>query len=90
MMGGMFTLVLMDAVAKWLVEANISPVQVLAIRSWIIISIILLVLVARKQVGALKTRRPIAHGFRGVFGFAAGLYPRERTTYAASRGSKSL
>ena len=73
MVGGMFTLVLMDAVAKWLVEANISPVQVLAIRSWIIISIILLVLFVRKEVGALKTRRPIAHGFRGAFGFAAPL-----------------
>jgi len=57
MMGGMFTLVLMDAVAKWLVEANISPVQVLAIRSWIIISIILLVLFARMQLSYFFLRR---------------------------------
>ena len=70
---GMFTLVLMDAVAKWLVEANISPVQVLAIRSWIIVSVILLVLFLRKDLTALKTRRPIAHGVRGTLGFAAPL-----------------
>ncbi len=70
---GMFTLVLMDAVAKWLVEANISPVQVLAIRSWIIVSVILLILFLRKDLTALKTRRPIAHGVRGTLGFAAPL-----------------
>ena len=73
MVSGMFTMVLMDAVAKWLVEANVSPVQVLAIRSWIIIFVILLVLFARKEVNALKTKRPIAHGVRGALGFAAPL-----------------
>lgn len=73
MVSGMFTLVLMDAVAKWLVEANISPVQVLAIRSWIIVSVILLVLFLRKDLAALKTSRPIAHGVRGALGFAAPL-----------------
>ena len=73
MVSGMFTLVLMDAVAKWLVEADISPVQVLAIRSWIIVSTILLVLFVRKQLDVLKTRRPIAHGIRGALGFAAPL-----------------
>jgi drug/metabolite transporter (DMT)-like permease len=73
MVSGMFALVLMDAVAKWLVEANISPVQVLAIRSWIIVSVILLVLLVRRDFNALKTRRPIAHGIRGALGFAAPL-----------------
>jgi drug/metabolite transporter (DMT)-like permease len=73
MVSGMFTLVLMDAVAKWLVEANISPIQVIAIRSWIIISIMLLTLVTRKQLGALKTRRPIAHAVRGSLGIGAPL-----------------
>lgn len=71
MVGGMLALVLMDGVAKWLVEINISPVQILAIRSWIITSVILLVLFARGNLNALKTRQPIAHGVRGVLGFAA-------------------
>lgn len=71
MVSGMFTLVPMDAVAKWLVEADMSPIQVIAIRSWIIISIMLLVLFARKDLNTLKTRRPVAHGIRGAFGFAA-------------------
>jgi drug/metabolite transporter (DMT)-like permease len=71
MVAGMFSLVLMDAVAKWLVEVNISPVQVLAIRSWIIISIIFIFLLARGELKALKTLRPVAHGVRGTLGFAA-------------------
>ena len=71
MIGGMFALVLMDAVAKWLVEVNLSPVQVLAIRSLIIVSIILVFLLARGELKALKTQRPFAHGIRGALGFAA-------------------
>lgn len=71
MMGGMFLLALMDAVAKWLVEDNISPIQILAIRSWIIISIMLVLLWSRKEFYALKTKRPLAHGARGLLGFLA-------------------
>ena len=52
MIGGMFALVLMDAVAKWLVEVNLSPVQVLAIRSLIIVSITLVFLLARGELKA--------------------------------------
>jgi hypothetical protein len=36
MVGGMFLLILMDATAKWLVETNIAPAQILVIRSGII------------------------------------------------------
>ena len=73
MVGGMFLLVLMDATAKWLVEADISPIQVLAIRSWIIVSSILVFLLARGNLGVLKTERPVFHGIRGALGFAAPL-----------------
>jgi len=69
MVGGVFMLSIMDAIAKWLVEENISPIQVLAVRSWIIISILILILFVRHEVSLLKTRRPLAHAFRGVFGF---------------------
>ncbi len=71
MVGGMLMLALMDAVAKWLVEENISPVQVLAVRSWIIVSMMLLVLFARRKVHFLKTKRPAAHALRGTLGFLA-------------------
>ena len=69
MIGGMFMLALMDAVAKWLVEEDISPVQVLAVRSWVIVSIMIMVLFARKKIHLLKTKRPVAHAFRGALGF---------------------
>ena len=71
MVGGMFMLALMDAVAKWLVEEDISPVQVLAVRSWIIVSIMMMVLLARNKIHLLKTKRPVAHAFRGSLGFLA-------------------
>ena len=71
MVGGMFMLALMDAVAKWLVEENISPVQILAVRSWIIVSIMLLVLSGRRKIHLLKTKRPVAHALRGSLGFLA-------------------
>ena len=71
MVAGMFALVLMDAVAKWLIEANLSPIQVLAIRSWIVILVTLLILFSRGNLKALKTRRPVAHAIRGSMGFTA-------------------
>ena len=73
MVGGMFLLILMDATAKWLVESNMTPAQVLAIRSWIITVFILVILFLRRDLAALKTRRPVFHGIRGLLGAAAPL-----------------
>jgi hypothetical protein len=50
MVGGMFLLILMDATAKWLVETNIAPAQILAIRSGIITFFILMFLFLRQHV----------------------------------------
>jgi len=74
MVGGMFLLILMDATAKWLVESNMAPAQVLAIRSWIITFFILVILFLRRDLAALKTRRPVFHGIRGLLGTAAPLF----------------
>jgi len=73
MAGGMLSLVLMDALAKWLVEADMSPIQLLAMRSWIIIPVMLLFLFVRGELKVLKTRRPVAHAVRGGLGLAAPL-----------------
>jgi drug/metabolite transporter (DMT)-like permease len=73
MMLGMLLMACMDTTAKWLVEADVSPIQVLAMRSWIIIPIILLSLTARNQLGLLKTARPLSHGLRGGLGILAPL-----------------
>lgn len=73
MMLAMFLMASMDTTAKWLVEADISPIQVLAMRSWIILPVILLTLAVRNQLGLLKTTRPLAHGIRGGLGILAPL-----------------
>lgn len=73
MMMGMLLMAGMDTTAKWLVEANVSPVQVLAMRSWIIVPAILFALAMRNQLSLLKTTRPLAHGLRGGLGIFAPL-----------------
>ena len=50
MMLGMLLMACMDTAVKWLVEADVSPAQVLEMRSWIIVPVILLFLVARGQL----------------------------------------
>jgi drug/metabolite transporter (DMT)-like permease len=73
MMLGMLFMACMDTTAKWLVEADVSPVQVLAMRSWVIVPVILFFLCARGQLKLLKTARPFAHGLRGSLGLFAPL-----------------
>jgi drug/metabolite transporter (DMT)-like permease len=73
MMLGMLLMACMDTAVKWLVEADVSPAQVLAMRSWIIVPVILLFLFARGQLKLLKTAHPFAHGLRGGLGIFAPL-----------------
>jgi drug/metabolite transporter (DMT)-like permease len=73
MMLGMLLMACMDTTVKWLVEADVSPVQVLAMRSWIIVPVILFSLALRNQLSLLKTNRPLAHGLRGGLGILAPL-----------------
>ena len=61
----------MDALAKWLVNEDIPAIQVIAVRSWIMLSIILLVLGIRGKLSSLRTKRPAIHGLRGLLAFFA-------------------
>ncbi len=63
----------MDAVAKSLVSADLHAAQVIAVRSWIILPLILLVLALRGELAALKTARPGRHLLRGMIGCIAPL-----------------
>jgi len=61
----------MDAVAKWLVSANMSAIQVIAIRSWMMLLMILAILGIRGELTELATRKPLQHALRGCIGFFA-------------------
>ncbi len=61
----------MDSVAKVLVGADYSVMQILAIRGWIIVFAMALVLPRVGGVSALKTTQPLKHLVRLVVGFAA-------------------
>ena len=71
MMLAMMLFPLMDAVAKWLVINHISSIQVIAVRSWMMIPVILLTLSLRGSINRLKTKQPLMHATRGSFGFLA-------------------
>lgn len=64
----------MDAVAKWLMTTHeVSAIQILAIRSIIIVPLMLLVFSARKEITTLKPNRLNLHIWRGCIGFISPL-----------------
>ena len=71
MMLAMLLFQVMDAVAKWLVSADMSAIQVIAVRSWMITAMILLILAIRGELTELVTKRPLQHALRGIIGFFA-------------------
>lgn len=71
MMLAMLMFEVMDAVAKWLVSADMSAIQVIAMRSWLILVMIPLILIARGELAELRVKRPIQHLLRGMLGFLA-------------------
>jgi len=71
MLLAMLLFVAMDAVAKWLVSADMSAIQVIAVRSWMIVVMILLILAIRGELSELVTKRPLHHALRGGIGFFA-------------------
>jgi len=68
---GIGFLTTMDSVAKWLVGADYSVMQILALRGWIIVVILLCLLPRLGGLAALKTARPGGHLLRVVVGFFA-------------------
>jgi drug/metabolite transporter (DMT)-like permease len=71
MMLSMLLFEVMDAVAKWLVSADMSAIQVIAVRSWMILIMIPLILAVRGELGELRVDRPKQHLLRGMLGFLA-------------------
>jgi drug/metabolite transporter (DMT)-like permease len=71
MMLAMLLFEVMDAVAKWLVGADISAIQVIAVRSWFIVVLIPLILALRGELNDLGTSMPLRHLLRGMVGFLA-------------------
>lgn len=73
MVTGIALLAFMDACAKWLVIGDIDPIQMLAIRSIIIVAVMLAVFRLRGKAQELKPTRPIAQSVRGLTGIIAPL-----------------
>ena len=63
----------MDAVAKWLMLEGVSAMQILALRSIIILPSMLLVYRLRNDLPTLKPKRPDLHLWRGSIGFISPL-----------------
>ncbi|MFT7212443.1 MAG: drug/metabolite transporter (DMT)-like permease [Granulosicoccus sp.] len=63
----------MDALAKWLMLEGVSALQILVIRSAIILPLMLLVYRLRRELHNLKPKRPDLHLWRGCIGFISPL-----------------
>lgn len=63
----------MDAMAKLLMNNGMPAMQLLALRSIVIVPLIMLVFRVQGNLAALKPTRPILHMGRGIIGFAAPL-----------------
>ncbi len=68
---GVFLMSVMDVLAKFLVEADYSALQIITIRGWIISLSLLGWLGFRRQLGSLRTRRARHHAARSILGFGA-------------------
>ncbi len=71
MASGVLLLTVMDLFAKLLVEGGMSAIQIVAMRGWIIVPLMLATLPGRAGFAALKTQRPVAMVMRGVVGLLA-------------------
>ncbi len=70
---GYLFLSIMDGVAKWLVSGEISVVQIIAYRGWIVFIALLIALPFVGGIASIKTRHLKAHGLRAFIGCLAPL-----------------
>lgn len=61
----------MDAMAKWLVQEEMSAIQIIAIRSWMMLPMILFGLAVSGKLSSLKIQQPVVHVFRALLSFLA-------------------
>lgn len=73
MLVGIGTLSLMDAAAKWLVMDSIPAIQLIAVRSLLIVPVMLLAFAVRGKLADLRPRHPLAQLLRGAAGITAPL-----------------
>ncbi|MFP6710723.1 MAG: DMT family transporter [Rhodospirillales bacterium] len=66
---GMIGMAGTDASGKWLMTSDYSVFQVIAVRGWIIVTLMMAWIVLTKRTGQLRTRRPKAHGIRLLLAF---------------------
>jgi len=71
---GMAGMSAVDATAKWLVTSDYSVFQVIAVRGWIIVVIMLIWIAVRNRWRDLKTSRVKGHGFRLAIAFAGPVF----------------
>lgn len=63
----------MDAIAKWLATEEVPVIQILALRSVVIVPLILLVFLCRDRLAELKPKKTLPHLYRALIGFTAPL-----------------
>jgi drug/metabolite transporter (DMT)-like permease len=71
MLAGILLLSIMDAAAKLLVESGFNPIQIIALRSLLIVPAMLFVFALRGQLMLLKPTRRYWQALRGLTGFIA-------------------
>lgn len=71
MLMAMLSFATMDAMAKYLVKDRYDPVQILAIRSVLILLVMLSYYLIRNQLHLIKPKNPLALALRGSVGFIA-------------------
>ncbi|MBL8808444.1 MAG: DMT family transporter [Rhodospirillales bacterium] len=65
MIGGVFVMSVMDAIAKFAV-GHVTSIQIMGIRSTIVFVLMIGYLASTGQLAQLRTRRPLAHLLRGL------------------------
>ncbi len=73
MVGGIFCLSAMDATVRYLVLDGMGVIQLIAVRSWILLVVMTAWIWQRAGISALATRRPGHHLLRAGIGMAAPL-----------------
>jgi drug/metabolite transporter (DMT)-like permease len=71
MLAGVGFLSLMDGTVKWMLGAEVSVAQIVAVRGWIIVALLLAWVPRTGGLGALRTHRPLAHLGRIAVGFGS-------------------
>ncbi len=68
---GIFFLTVMDAIAKLLMQEELDPIQLITIRSWILITLMFGYYSFTKQRHKIRPNKPVVQIVRGMFGFLA-------------------